>query len=192
VQHGIEFEMLLGMATGQAEAVKKDVGGLLLYTPVVHPKEFDVAIAYLIRRLEEGASQDNFMSAVFELSSNEALFEREKGRFLASLSSLDRGIPLPRRSQDRTVAETASTNRFVNAADTDPSLPANRAWSAGILDRVAGSTLGVATVASSVITEPDTLDPPERHGAPARQPSARPSCIARETRSAPDVRNCSR
>jgi len=157
VQHGIEFEMLLGMATGQAEAVKKDVGGLLLYTPVVHPKEFDVAIAYLIRRLEEGASQDNFMSAVFELSSNEALFEREKGRFLASLEQLDRGIPQPRRRQDRAVPESAPTDRFENQADTDPSLPANRAWSAGILDRIATSTLGVATVASSVITDADAL-----------------------------------
>ncbi|MGO2542607.1 MAG: proline dehydrogenase family protein, partial [Specibacter sp.] len=48
----LEFEMLLGMATGQAEAVRRDVGSLLLYTPVVHPGEFDVAIAYLIRRLE--------------------------------------------------------------------------------------------------------------------------------------------
>nr|MDQ5862561.1 proline dehydrogenase family protein [Actinomycetota bacterium] len=85
VESGIEFEMLLGMAQGQAEAVKKDVGSLLLYTPVVHPAEFDVAIAYLIRRLEEGASQDNFMSAVFELSENEVLFEREKQRFLASV-----------------------------------------------------------------------------------------------------------
>ena len=39
----------------------------MLYTPVVRPEQFDVAIAYLIRRLEEGASSDNFMSAVFEL-----------------------------------------------------------------------------------------------------------------------------
>ncbi|MCU1424500.1 MAG: aldehyde dehydrogenase family protein, partial [Microbacteriaceae bacterium] len=80
VERGIEFEMLLGMAQGQAEAVRRDVGELLLYTPVVHPQEFDVAIAYLIRRLEEGASQENFMSAVFELSQNESLFEREKQR----------------------------------------------------------------------------------------------------------------
>ncbi|MES2093022.1 MAG: proline dehydrogenase family protein [Actinomycetota bacterium] len=158
VQHGIEFEMLLGMATGQAEAVKKDVGGLLLYTPVVHPKEFDVAIAYLIRRLEEGASQDNFMSAVFELAGNEVLFEREKQRFLASLAQLDRGIPLPRRTQDRTVTEAAFTGRFDNQADTDPSLPANRAWSTGILDRVAESNLGVETVESSLLTHPDSLD----------------------------------
>ena len=63
VARDMEVEMLLGMAQAQAEVVRRDVGGLLLYTPVVHPREFDVAIAYLIRRLEEGASQDNFMSA---------------------------------------------------------------------------------------------------------------------------------
>ena len=69
---------------------RRDVGGLLLYTPVVHPREFDVAISYLIRRLEENASSENFMSAVFELASNEAMFEREKGRFLASLADARR------------------------------------------------------------------------------------------------------
>ena len=46
--------------------------------PVVHPAEFDVAIAYLIRRLEESASQDNFMSAVFDLGEIATLFEREQ------------------------------------------------------------------------------------------------------------------
>jgi len=32
---------------GQAEAVRREVGGLLLYTPVVRPEQFDVAIAPL-------------------------------------------------------------------------------------------------------------------------------------------------
>ena len=85
--------MLLGMATGQAEAVREDVGGLLLYTPVVHPREFDVAIAYLVRRLEEGASDDNFMSSVFDLASSERLFARERDRFAASLAALDTVVP---------------------------------------------------------------------------------------------------
>ena len=70
VTGGVEFEMLLGMAQAQAAAVRRDVGGLLLYTPVVHPREFDTAIAYLVRRLEEGASSDNFMSAVFQLTTD--------------------------------------------------------------------------------------------------------------------------
>ncbi|QCB96240.1 aldehyde dehydrogenase family protein [Arthrobacter sp. PAMC25564] len=159
VDSGIEFEMLLGMAQGQAEAVKKDVGSLLLYTPVVHPAEFDVAIAYLIRRLEEGASQDNFMSAVFELSENESLFEREKQRFLASLAKLDDEVPPPNRRQNRALpAEPMPHDSFGNTPDTDPSLPANRDWGRAILGRVATSTLGNAAVQAATINDEATLD----------------------------------
>jgi RHH-type proline utilization regulon transcriptional repressor/proline dehydrogenase/delta 1-pyrroline-5-carboxylate dehydrogenase len=158
VEHGIEFEMLLGMATGQAEAVKKDVGSLLLYTPVVHPQEFDVAIAYLIRRLEEGASQENFMSAVFELAENEALFEREKLRFLASYENLDTSVPESNRKQDRNLPEDPlPRDRFVNTPDTDPSLPANQAWGRAILQRVPTSTLGEATVAGATLKDAKAL-----------------------------------
>ncbi len=169
ITSGIEFEMLLGMATGQAEAVKRDVGSLLLYTPVVHPSEFDVAIAYLIRRLEEGASQENFMSAVFELDKNEGLFEREKQRFLASLAALTDTVPESNRVQDRTRfdaddALTAAMSRaglemggigyggptasFANTPDTDPDLPASRAWHRAILNQVPFSLLGEETAQS--------------------------------------------
>ncbi|WP_395244713.1 proline dehydrogenase family protein [Agromyces sp. MMS24-K17] len=106
VEGAVEFEMLLGMATGQAAAVRGDVGQLLLYTPVVSPTEFDVAIAYLVRRLEENASQDNFMSAVFELDRDERLFQRERGRYLRSLEALageddEAPAPAPNRTQNR-------------------------------------------------------------------------------------------
>jgi RHH-type proline utilization regulon transcriptional repressor/proline dehydrogenase/delta 1-pyrroline-5-carboxylate dehydrogenase len=158
VERGIEFEMLLGMAQGQAEAVRRDVGGLLLYTPVVHPKEFDVAIAYLIRRLEEGASQENFMSAVFELSSNEALFERERQRYVASLDALDDAVPESNRTQDRRDPEASSSSEgFANTPDTDPSLPGNRAWGAAILERVPTSTLGNDTVAANTLETADAV-----------------------------------
>lgn len=158
-EQSIEFEMLLGMAQGQAEAVRQDVGSLLLYTPVVHPAEFDVAIAYLIRRLEEGASQDNFMSAVFELSENETLFEREKQRFLASLTKLDDEVPGPNRLQNRALpAAPLPHDSFENTADTDPSLPANRDWGRAILGRVTTSTLGNASVEAATINDAATLN----------------------------------
>ncbi|MFT2818042.1 proline dehydrogenase family protein [Leifsonia sp. A12D58] len=204
VADSVEFEMLLGMATSQAEAVKKDVGRLLLYTPVVNPAEFDVAISYLIRRLEENASQDNFMSAVFELTNTPELFEREKNRFLASLDALEttRGesiiVPAPNRTQDRSAtaefaagAAPAELGRdavtlegenepqltaavlgltrgsvqsgfhntgFQNEPDTDPALPANRAWGRRILARVETSTLGIDTIASARVADAGALD----------------------------------
>ncbi|PZF62166.1 1-pyrroline-5-carboxylate dehydrogenase [Curtobacterium sp. MCBD17_034] len=162
VQSGIEFEMLLGMAQGQAEAVKRTVGGLLLYTPVVHPSEFDVAIAYLIRRLEEGASPDNFMSAVFELSTSEALFEREADRFRASLAPLAESggleAPAPHRVADRFAAVPRPTlGHFENTPDTDPSVAEHRVWARGVIERMSTSTLGVDAVQEARITEPDTL-----------------------------------
>jgi RHH-type proline utilization regulon transcriptional repressor/proline dehydrogenase/delta 1-pyrroline-5-carboxylate dehydrogenase len=156
---GIEFEMLLGMAQGQAEVVKREVGQLLLYTPVVHPREFDVAIAYLIRRLEEGASHENFMSAVFDLHDDEELFDRERDRFLASLKSLDRVVPAPNRVQNRSlpVADDVMSG-FHNVPDTDTSLPANTTWSRAILERVATSTVADEIVASAILATPVQLE----------------------------------
>lgn len=161
VRDRIEFEMLLGMAAAQAEVIRAHVGGLLLYVPVVHPRDFNSAIAYLVRRLEEGASQDNFMSAVFELSDSPELYEREKQRFAASLRALDDQVPSPRRSQDRRAdagVEWATDGGFANVADTDPALAANRSWGREIIGRVAGSRLGEDLVLAHTITQVAELD----------------------------------
>jgi len=164
VRDRVEFEMLLGMAEAQAEAVRRTVGGLLLYVPVVHPKDFDVAIAYLVRRLEEGASQDNFMSAVFELHDDQSLFQREKDRFIASLADLvgETVIPVPSRRQDRRTddprAAMCPAGRFANVADTDPALPGNRLWGRAITERIAASSTGVELVAEHTVTSADALD----------------------------------
>ncbi|GAA4390384.1 proline dehydrogenase family protein [Tsukamurella soli] len=154
----IDFEMLLGMATAQAAVVKRDVGSLLLYTPVVHPQHFDVAIAYLIRRLEEGASQDDFMSAVFDLDSNRALFERERDRFLRSVADVPTTVPGPARVQDRTrPAEPGLRGGFVNTPDTDPALAPNRRWADAIRGRMQGSTLGEATADAGLVPDAERL-----------------------------------
>lgn len=155
----VEFEMLQGMATAQAEAVKRDVGGLLLYTPVVHPKEFDSAISYLIRRLEENASPENFMSGVFELGSSPQAFAREADRFTASLAALDDDVPAPRRVQNRgRTLDVARDPGFSNEPDTDPSLAANRDWASRVLARSEGSRLGAGTVATAKVVDAAVLD----------------------------------
>ncbi|NHI15604.1 bifunctional proline dehydrogenase/L-glutamate gamma-semialdehyde dehydrogenase [Microbacterium excoecariae] len=155
----VEFEMLLGMATQQAAVVRRDVGELLLYTPVVQPAEFDVAIAYLIRRLEEGASPDNFMSAVFDLDRNEALFAREKDRFLTSIDMMPTEVPAPNRVMDRREKQPAGPRgTFRGTPDTDPAVAANREWAAGIRSRMQDSQLGVAALEANTIREAAELD----------------------------------
>ncbi|MBT2483625.1 MULTISPECIES: proline dehydrogenase family protein [unclassified Microbacterium] len=118
VREAIEFEMLLGMAQGQVQAVSREVGEVLLYVPVVAPAEFDVAISYLVRRLEENASADNFLSAAFQLDHDETLFTREQNRFLDAFErSNDPSLWIgPRRTQNR----LAPVHESLRPAPVDP------------------------------------------------------------------------
>ena len=213
VRDGIEFEMLLGMAQGQVEAVSREVGPVLLYVPVVDPNEFDVAISYLVRRLDENASSSNFLSAAFHLADDPSLFERERLRFVDSITrSRDRSLLTgPRRTQNRaapahesvrplaqahtadegltevvldiargssgidegaddpflqtavyarqeiTVADGAPG--FENTPDSDPALPANRAWASEIFAHIARDRgLGITTLRGSRIDDAERLD----------------------------------
>ena len=120
----IDFEMLKGMAVALSTSVKKTVGNLLLYTPVVAPREFEVAIAYLTRRLEENASPDNFMSGVFELTTNKKIFIRERDRFLSSIKLISKLGTEPNRFDDNSLEaeEAAKKGLFVNQPDSDPAM----------------------------------------------------------------------
>ncbi|MGF2949944.1 proline dehydrogenase family protein [Microbacterium alcoholitolerans] len=132
VREAIEFEMLLGMAQGQVAAVSREVGGVLLYVPVVNPAEFDVAVSYLVRRLEENASSSNFLSAAFHLADDPALFERERLRFLDSLA----------RTKDRTLLTGARRTQNRNApAHESVRLPVTRAADD---EDLTGVVLGIA------------------------------------------------
>ncbi|MFG6444959.1 proline dehydrogenase family protein [Microbacterium sp. P07] len=125
VREAVEIEMLLGMAQGQVAAVAGDVGHVLLYVPVVRPDEFDVAISYLVRRLEENASGENFLSSAFDLADDPALFARERDRFLASLErAADPALPIgPHRRQDRAFSlEAAEPAILREPAAEDPGL----------------------------------------------------------------------
>ncbi|GAA4487815.1 proline dehydrogenase family protein [Microbacterium panaciterrae] len=133
----IEFEMLLGMAQGQVEAVSREVGHVLLYVPVVKPHEFDVAISYLVRRLEENASSENFLSAAFRLHDDPDLLDREVGRFAISLErSADPGLPTgPRRRQNRLAPVHESDARTTDPDAADGALTQAVLGIAGSLDR---------------------------------------------------------
>ncbi|MDO4791574.1 MAG: bifunctional proline dehydrogenase/L-glutamate gamma-semialdehyde dehydrogenase [Buchananella hordeovulneris] len=177
VRDGMEVEMLSGMATQQAEAVRAEVGNLLLYVPVVRPQEYDVAIAYLVRRLEENSAPENFMSSSFTISEDHS-FGDQADRFKQAAHFFLPGYPgegeergyeqcVPTRTQDRSaetrqsLAAAAGAEHgwpFANTADTDPALPANRKWAKEIMARVPTSQVGVAGVEAARVETNDALE----------------------------------
>ncbi|WP_319548722.1 bifunctional proline dehydrogenase/L-glutamate gamma-semialdehyde dehydrogenase [Desulfogranum marinum] len=132
------FEMLEGMADHVRRALSEGDGDVLLYAPVASKDEFINAIAYLIRRLDENTAPENFLRYSPDLSVGSNEWTYLKKSFLSSCSYQEQAQDGPNRIQDRsteTFSESASTyfsNRFVNEADTDWSLAANRKWAEGI------------------------------------------------------------
>ncbi len=134
VAHQVQFEMLQGMASAQAKAVNESTSAdgapqMLLYTPAVEAEDFDVAISYLFRRLEENAADDNFMKALFSLTPESASFREQEAIFREAMAMRHTVSASPNRTQDRADGAALSTpGPFKNDPETDPSLPANRRW----------------------------------------------------------------
>ena len=137
VRDRVGFEMLEGMAPAQAERLRSDGSGVLLYTPAVAAEDFDVAIAYLFRRLDENASDENFIHHLFGLQPGSAAFEAEAAKFRAAVSERWSAGRSPRRCQDRHLPPEPAdpAGDFFNEPDTDPALAPNRAWAGEITSR---------------------------------------------------------
>ncbi len=157
VEDDVDFEMLLGMGEHVARAVTQDVGSLRLYTPVVHPREFDVALAYLVRRLEEVASKQNFMSSLYDMEAKPAVFELERNRFVESWNLADQPARPTHRGVRRSTASKATTG-FSNAPDMDPSVPSSRVWAQEILVKAESSMAGRATLDAARVEAASQLE----------------------------------
>jgi RHH-type transcriptional regulator, proline utilization regulon repressor / proline dehydrogenase / delta 1-pyrroline-5-carboxylate dehydrogenase len=119
----VEVEMLQGMAPGIDRAVLAATGRVRLYTPVVAASDFDSALAYLFRRLQENSHDENFLRSSFDLSRDRQAFGREQSRFEASVARRWQVSSEPRR---RTLPDGPPAG-FRNVADTDATDPAARA-----------------------------------------------------------------
>lgn len=189
VSERLDFEMLQGMAAEQQGPISDDVGQLLLYVPAVRPEEFDVAISYLVRRLEENASSANFMSGIFELAPGSEIFHREEARFRSSVDSLAQIIesdgetpPGPNHTQDRAAEEATEHEEFsigalppfANEPDTNPTLQPNQQWARHVIERATPEWLQQQALPEQVgAAEVDSLVETAR--AAAEQWAARPA-----------------
>ncbi len=134
----VEFEMLEGMANAQAEVVRDRSGDCLLYAPVVLDVEFESAVAYLVRRLDENTAPGSFLGSLFGLNEGSPQWNQQRDAFIAScrLAANSSLAAAPNRKQNRlTETPRERSDVFLNEPDTDFSLSANRRWAAEIIAR---------------------------------------------------------
>lgn len=82
----LDIEMLEGMANSEAAALTRSGHPVLLYAPVTQQSDFAAAVAYLVRRLDENTSDENYLKATFEISNNPAKYDEQRDRFLKSVA----------------------------------------------------------------------------------------------------------
>lgn len=125
------FEMLEGMSLTCSYELSK-IHNLILYAPVCDDAHFNNAIAYLVRRLDENTSEDNFMRYFFNLKVGDKNWQKQEKLFLDSLKGVKDLDNSTHRKQDRNekqnIKSSYETKTFTNESDTDFILPQNRAW----------------------------------------------------------------
>jgi RHH-type transcriptional regulator, proline utilization regulon repressor / proline dehydrogenase / delta 1-pyrroline-5-carboxylate dehydrogenase len=189
VSDAMDVEMLQGMAPAQARAVRDDVGSVLLYTPAVVRDDFDVAVAYLVRRLEENAAGENFLHALFaphdgapaadgrpDHRSPDDPMTAQETAFVDALARRHQVADAPRRDDQRHVAGLT----FSNTLDTDPSVTDARCWAWGLVVRHVEAPAGAVQVTS--VQEVDAVVARAVEVAPswaARSPAERAAALRR-------------
>ena len=124
----VSFEVLEGMAPSVQRALVQLGAPVLVYAPAVAQGDMDTAVAYLIRRLDENTSPDNFLRHAFSMQPGDAAYREQAERFQRAHQSRDEVSAEPRRAPNRfePVVDLDPHSPFQNEPDTDFSLLAHR------------------------------------------------------------------
>ena len=128
VQEQLDIEMLEGMANAEALVLARSLGGILLYTPVTRHDDFASAVAYLVRRLDENTSPENYLRASFSMKPDSSEFEEQANRFRAAVAARH-AIPTDSRRHGHRrfdAAALAEQGHFENEPDGDLTHPQYR------------------------------------------------------------------
>lgn len=135
------FEMLEGMADHVRRAVQETAGTVLLYAPVAAKEQFINAIGYLVRRLDENTSPENFLRYAPNLKTGTKEWEFLREQFIEAFRHKNKPQTTPHRVQNRLTETfpvemgTFTKGEFLNEPDTDWALAPNRKWAESIRAR---------------------------------------------------------
>lgn len=136
IESRINFEMLEGMADPMRRTVQELSQDMLLYCPVASQSEFQNAVAYLVRRLDENTAPENFLRNMFSLKPNTPSWKNEVNKFIEGYQLMNQASFYPRRTQNRLleVTKPKTEDPFDNEADTDWTQSPNRKWASTIIE----------------------------------------------------------
>ena len=134
VSEYVNFEMLEGMAEHLRIVIQELSMGIILYCPAAGKEEFQNAIAYLIRRLDENTAEDNFLRHIFDLKPDSQAFIEQADFFRDGCHLIDQVNSSPNRKQNRlkNAHHLQHSSPFTNEPDTDFSIDKNIEWAAKI------------------------------------------------------------
>lgn len=112
----LDLEMLEGMANAEALTLGARGHRLVLYAPVTRREDFASAVAYLVRRLDENTSPENYLRAAFAIERDVTTFESQARRFVGALAARHEVNTTSRRHGPL----RASEDKFTNAVNADP------------------------------------------------------------------------
>lgn len=135
VERYVGFEMLEGMADPLRRVVQALAGDMLLYCPAATNEEFQNAVAYLVRRLDENTSEENFLRHAFEMKPGSKEWHKQASLFSSACFAANSLSLSPRRIQNRFLSPRKEDSQmcFHNEPDTDWALPQNRKWAESLL-----------------------------------------------------------
>jgi len=123
VESQLDLEMLEGMANAEALVFSARGQRVILYAPVTRREDFAAAVAYLVRRLDENTSPENYLRAAFAIDHDSGTFSMQAHRFEEAVAARHRVVTTSRRHEERAGAPAS----FENAANADPT---NANWRA--------------------------------------------------------------
>lgn len=137
VEKSVAIEMLKGMSEPSRRVIQSLAHEMLLYCPAAHQEEFQNAIAYLVRRLDENTGEENFLRVHFGLQPGTSTWQHQADRFASSVIASRNVSSTRRRTQNRNKESYVGNphSQFQNEPDTDWSLPENVAWAKEILNK---------------------------------------------------------
>jgi RHH-type transcriptional regulator, proline utilization regulon repressor / proline dehydrogenase / delta 1-pyrroline-5-carboxylate dehydrogenase len=121
VASSVEFEMLSGIAAPLGRVIAELKGKLILYSPDAKKEDFEHALAYLIRRLEENSGEENFLRYSFQLEPENNAWNKQVNRFTNACQLSQTLQPKPKRPASYPFPE----GKFSNIPDIDFIHPEN-------------------------------------------------------------------